>query len=232
MAVNLFSIGRFTVHGYGLMIGLGFAVAVLLGSRQAEKDKLSGDHFINIAMWVLVIGFLGGKLLNVIVNFKVFLQNPMSVLGSEGFVVYVGIITGILAIYAYCHIKKLDFFKYFDLFAVFVPINQAFGRLGCFMAGCCYGRVSNSRIGVVFPVGLFGSQRKTISVCGVILSKIPSVTSKSFSSCSIYSLILHWASSSAAEYSLKVGTVIRASLDRTASTRRYISSAAPLPQRI
>lgn len=155
MAVDLFSIGKFTIHGYGLMIGLGFLVAVLLGSARAKKEGLSPDHFMNIALWVLIIGFAGGKLLNVIVCFKQFLSDPLSVLGSEGFVVYGGIITGILSIYVYCHVKKIPFLDYFDIFATFVPINQAFGRLGCLMAGCCYGRRTDSWFGIVFPEGSF-----------------------------------------------------------------------------
>lgn len=153
MAIDLFSIGRFTVHGYGLMIGMGFLFAVLLGSYKAKKVGLSADDFTSIAMWVLIIGFLGGKILFLIVEFKGFLQNPLSMLKSEGFVVYGGIFTGILAIYVYCKIKKLEFLRYIDLFAAFVPLNQAFGRMGCFMAGCCYGRETDSFLGVVFPEG-------------------------------------------------------------------------------
>lgn len=153
MAIDLFTIGRFTVHGYGLMIGLGFLLAVLLGSYKAKKVGLSADDFTSIAMWVLVIGFLGGKILFLIVEFKGFWDNPLSMLKSEGFVVYGGIFTGILAIYVYCKIKKLEFLRYIDLFAAFVPLNQAFGRMGCFMAGCCYGRETDSFLGVVFPEG-------------------------------------------------------------------------------
>lgn len=153
MAIDLFSIGKFTVHGYGLMIGLGFLAAVLLGSYLAKSQGLSADHLTNIAMWVLVIGFLGGKLLFVIVSFKEFLASPLSVLGSSGFVVYGGIATGILSIYVYCKICKIEFVKYFDIIATCVPLNQAFGRIGCFLAGCCYGRETDSIFGVVFPEG-------------------------------------------------------------------------------
>lgn len=153
MAIDLFSIGRFTVHGYGLMIGLGFLAAVLLASYEAKRDGMSPDHLTNIAMWTLVIGFLGGKLLFVIVEVKDFLANPLRALGSSGFVVYGGIITGILTIFVYCKVKKISTSDYFDLIATFVPVNQGFGRLGCFMAGCCYGRTTDSWYGVIFPEG-------------------------------------------------------------------------------
>jgi phosphatidylglycerol---prolipoprotein diacylglyceryl transferase len=153
MKIDLFTIGHFTVHGYGLMIGLGFLVAYLLLGYWAKKYKLSADHATNIAICVLLFGFLGGKLLFILVEFKSFLQSPLAVIGSEGFVVYGGIITGILTIYIYCKIKKLNFLQYFDILAPAVAINQAFGRIGCFLAGCCYGRETHSSIGVVFPEG-------------------------------------------------------------------------------
>lgn len=153
MAIDLFSIGPVTVHGYGLMIGLGFIAAILVGSYLAQKNELSADHFTNIAIWTIVIGFLGGKLLYVIVNFKHFLEAPMDVLGSEGFVVYGGIITGVITIVVYCRIKKLSAMDYLDLIVICAALNQAFGRVGCFLAGCCYGRRTDSAIGVIFPEG-------------------------------------------------------------------------------
>lgn len=153
MAIDLFSIGPVTVHGYGLMIGLGFVAAILFGSYWAKKRGLSADHFTNIAIWTLIIGFAGGKLLYIIVNFSHFLSSPLAVLGSEGFVVYGGIITGVTAIVVYCIVKKLNCFEYLDLVCTSAVLNQAFGRLGCFMAGCCYGRETDSFLGVVFPEG-------------------------------------------------------------------------------
>ncbi len=153
MAIDLFSIGRFTVHGYGLMIGLGFMAAVLAGGYLAKRRGLSEPDFTNMAIFVLVIGFAGGKLLHIIVEFKTFLTDPMSVIGSEGFVVYGGIITGIATIYVYCRIKKLKFAEYIDIFAAVVPLNQALGRVGCLLAGCCYGRATHSAFSLVFPDG-------------------------------------------------------------------------------
>lgn len=155
MAVDLFSIGKFTVHGYGLMIGLGFLIGVLLACDKAKKKGFSADHLSSIAMCVLIIGFLGGKILFVIVNFGTFIKQPLAVLGSEGFVVYGGVITGVASIFAYCAIKKIETFEYLDLIGTYVPLVQAFGRIGCFCAGCCYGKRTDSWLGVVFPEGCF-----------------------------------------------------------------------------
>lgn len=153
MAVDLFSIGSFTIHGYGLMIAIGFFVALMYASWQCKKKDLDGDFVFNLAMLVLVIGWLGGKILYTIVEFKEFLVNPLNVLASEGFVVYGGVVTGTLTVIFYTKMKKKSFFDYADVIVTGVAINQAFGRVGCFLAGCCYGRETNSWIGVVFPAG-------------------------------------------------------------------------------
>ena len=83
MKSELFSIGPVVIHGYGLMIGIGFILCVLMGAKRAKKHGLSADALWDIALYGIVFGFLGAKLLFVLVEFKAFLANPMSVLGSE-----------------------------------------------------------------------------------------------------------------------------------------------------
>lgn len=153
MKIVLFSIGPLTVHGYGLMIGIGVLCCIFMGMKRAKKNGLSEDAVIDIAIWGLLAGFLGAKLLYVIVEWKRFLADPLSVLGSEGFVVYGGIIAGVLAAIIYCKRKKLVFLEYFDLCSASIALAQGFGRIGCFLAGCCYGRETTSSLGVVFPEG-------------------------------------------------------------------------------
>lgn len=153
MKLELFSIGPVTVHGYGLMIAIGVVACLFLASYRAKKHNLSEEAVIDIAIYGLLAGFLGAKLLYVLVEFERFIKEPMSVIGSEGFVVYGGIIFGISAAILYCKIKKLRFLEYFDLCAPSISIAQGFGRIGCFLAGCCYGRETDSFLGVVFPEG-------------------------------------------------------------------------------
>ena len=63
MKKDLFSIGGFTIHGYGLMIGIGFLAAYLLSDHRAKKKGLDGDHVLGLGMWVIVIGLAGAKFL-------------------------------------------------------------------------------------------------------------------------------------------------------------------------
>lgn len=153
MKTELFKIGSLSVHGYGFMIGLGFLVALLIGELRARKKGLRDEAVIDIAILAGVCGFLGAKVLYVIVSFQDFLKNPLAVLGSEGFVVYGGIISGALVVMLYCRIKKLNFMEYFDLVMPEIAIAQGFGRIGCFLAGCCYGRKTDAWFGVTFPEG-------------------------------------------------------------------------------
>lgn len=150
---DILSIGSITIHGYGLMIGIGFIVALLIGSYRAKQKGLDPDVVSSIAILLISCGFLGAKLLYIIVEFEQFIADPISILGSEGFVVYGGIIGGALSATIYCRRTKIDWRSYFDLLMPSVAIAQGFGRIGCFLAGCCYGRETDSIIGVIFPEG-------------------------------------------------------------------------------
>lgn len=147
------NVGPVTIYGYGLMIGIGVLFCILMGMMRAKKYGLKEDAVIDIAIYGLVIGFLGAKLLFIIVEWEDFMKDPMSVLGTEGFVVYGGISAGVLAAIVYCRIKKLVFLEYFDLLSASIALAQGFGRIGCFLAGCCYGRETDSFFGVTFPAG-------------------------------------------------------------------------------
>ncbi len=151
MRVDLFSIGRFTVHSYGLMIAIGVIVAVALAMRRAKTVALSADEMLNVAIVVVVFGFAGAKVLFVLENWRVFLAHPLSVLGSSGFVVYGGILIGLFCLFVYCRwIRKIPFLRYLDLVFPSVALGQAFGRVGCFLAGCCYGKPTDAWWGVTF----------------------------------------------------------------------------------
>ncbi len=150
---DILTIGSITIHGYGLMIGIGFVCAILVGVYRAKRRGLDINVIIDIALISIAFGFLGAKLLYVLTDIRHFLEAPLAVLGSEGFVVYGGVLSGALSAVIYCHRKKLSFMSYFDLLMPSVAIAQGFGRIGCFLAGCCYGRETDSILGVVFPAG-------------------------------------------------------------------------------
>lgn len=151
MKIELFRIGNVPIYGYGAMIALGLLMAIIVGVYRFKKQGLKDDAVYDILIVGGVFGFAGAKLLYVIVEFKDFLADPLGVLGSTGFVVYGGLIAGVVAGWVYTRIKKLNFMEYWDNVMPEIALVQGFGRIGCFLAGCCYGRETHAWYGVVFP---------------------------------------------------------------------------------
>lgn len=147
---DILSIGPFTIRGYGLMIAIGVLLALFIGEKRAKKKGLDAEAIYPLTFVCVIFGFLGAKLLYCIVEWKSFIKNPFSALSSSGFVVYGGIIVGILAAFFYIHKKKLDFWDYFDIVLPSVAVAQGFGRIGCFLAGCCYGKPTEAWYGIAF----------------------------------------------------------------------------------
>lgn len=147
---DLLKIGPFVIHSYGLLIGIGFLVAVFVAERRAPKNGMDPDAVVAFGLYCAVTGILGAKILYCIVNWKEFLQHPLQLMGTDGLVVYGGIIGGILCAVIYCKIKKSNFWDYFDLVLPSVALAQGFGRMGCFMAGCCYGEETHAWYGIAF----------------------------------------------------------------------------------
>ena len=154
MKNELFSIGPITIYGYGLMIAIGVLAAYFSATYRSKKYALDPDKVFYVTVWAVIGGFGGAKLLYLITQLPAILKDPSLLKDARnGFVVYGGIIGGILAAWLYCKVAKLKFMKYFDLVMPSVALAQGFGRIGCFLAGCCYGRETTSRFGVIFPEG-------------------------------------------------------------------------------
>lgn len=151
MKNELFSIGPFTVYGYGLMIAVGFLSAYLCCEYRAKKQKLDPELLFGILVCSILGGLAGAKVLYWITRLPDILKNPAILWNlADGFVVYGGIIGGVLLGAGYVIKKKAPFWCYFDLVMPSVALAQGFGRLGCFLAGCCYGRETDSWIGMAF----------------------------------------------------------------------------------
>ena len=135
----LFKIGKLSIPGYGFMIAIGFVAAIIVGEYRAKKKGLDSEAIIDLAIIAILTGFLGAKILYILISFREFLESPGDFLKTSGFVVYGGIISGVLCCMLYCRIKKLKFLDYFDIVMPEVAIAQGFGRIGCFLGGCCYG---------------------------------------------------------------------------------------------
>ena len=141
MKNELFSIGPVTVYGYGLMMALGIVTAYSLLEYRARKKGLDADKVFGMTICAVLCGLLGAKVLYLVTRLGDLIADP-SVFADclkDGFVVYGGIIGGILGAMLACKIKKLPFLTIFDLTVPGLALGQGIGRIGCLLAGCCYG---------------------------------------------------------------------------------------------
>ncbi|HUL79500.1 MAG TPA: prolipoprotein diacylglyceryl transferase [Vicinamibacteria bacterium] len=146
------SIGPFTLHTYGVLLAIAFLAGLWAASRQArraapllfeandERARYS-DRVIDMAVWVLIAGLVGAKLLLLAVDWHYYARNPRELLGifQSGGVFYGGLVAGILVAWWYARRHRLPGWPTADVLAPGVVLGQAIGRLGCFSAGCCWG---------------------------------------------------------------------------------------------
>lgn len=151
MRYILFELGPITIYSYGFMIALGFILCVTLAEKRCEKLGLDREKIYSLAFWAIGGGLLGAKILYYITDIKNIIENPKLLLDiANGFVVYGGIIGGVVGGSLFVFKHKMNFWKYFDLAMPSVSLAQGFGRIGCFLAGCCYGRETDCALGIIF----------------------------------------------------------------------------------
>ncbi|MCF8088850.1 MAG: prolipoprotein diacylglyceryl transferase [Desulfotignum sp.] len=144
--------GSVTLYTYGFFLAMGFLTAVWFSKRNARFYDLKPDDISDLFFVILVSGIVGARLLYVIINFADFKASPLDVfkLWNGGLVFFGGFIGAVAASIVTLRIKKLPFFKTADTIAPGVALGHGIGRLGCFFAGCCYGRQCDLPIAVQF----------------------------------------------------------------------------------
>ena len=152
---DLFSIGPVTFHTYGLMTAIGIIAAYLMMERRAEQKHFSEKErgkTLGLILSCLIFGYLGSKILYILTILPQLIQDPSLFFRSltGGWVIFCGLLGGIFGAWLFCRLQKLPAGKYFDLAFPAVALAQAFGRVGCFFAGCCYGVETDSRFSVMF----------------------------------------------------------------------------------
>ncbi len=148
MYPELFRIGTFPITTYGIWLALGMLCALFVASRLAARDGLPRERIYDLGLWVLVGGLVGSKILMILVEpgVQVF---TLDFLRSGG-VYYGGLIGGFIAAVLVVRLYKLPFWKVADALVPGLALGQAFGRQGCFAAGCCWGKETALPWGVHF----------------------------------------------------------------------------------
>jgi phosphatidylglycerol:prolipoprotein diacylglycerol transferase len=151
-------LGPLKVRWYGLMYVLGFCATYLLVRHQIRRFRLAGlaKHFENLNLVLILSLVLGARLGYVLFyNPGYYLANPQDILATwQGGMSFHGALVGVLAGgLIFCRATGLPFWQTADVYVVTVPIGLGFGRIGNFINGELYGRVSDVPWAMVFPTG-------------------------------------------------------------------------------
>ena len=143
MHPKLLELGPVTLHTYGLFLAVAFIAGIWITSRNARKEGVDADSIWNMGLIVLCATLVGCKLLMLISDFSYYAANPreifsLSTLRSMG-VFYGGLLLALAAAAWYLRKRRLPAWRVADCAAPGIALGQAIGRLGCLMAGCCYG---------------------------------------------------------------------------------------------
>ncbi|MCX7765161.1 MAG: prolipoprotein diacylglyceryl transferase, partial [Candidatus Sumerlaeia bacterium] len=140
--ILIYIFDNFYIGTYGALVAFGALVGALLALYRAKRAGIPTDFIIDLLFYSTLVGFIGGRLFFIFVNFKDFLLHPAQYIFSrQGFVFLGGIVCALPVAVYYTRRKKMPTGKVADVLAPSLPLAHIFGRLGCFAAGCCYGKV-------------------------------------------------------------------------------------------
>jgi len=152
MSPILFRLGSLSVYAYGFFLALGFVVGLILAVLKTQKEGVPFEHVANLFFYTVLSAILGSRLLFILVNVDLYRQNPLQMfkIWEGGLVFYGGLILAVAVSIGYMRWHRLPLWNFADLFSPSIAIGLFFGRLGCFFAGCCYGKETSLPWGVVF----------------------------------------------------------------------------------
>ena len=156
----LVQIGHFSLPTYGFLVATGVLLGLLLCVRNAQRLGINQDDTWNLGIVVVLAGILGAKILLIVNDWGFYTRNPGEILSvntlRSGGVFSGGLVAALLAAAWYMARHKMPPLRTCDAFAPGLAIGHAIGRVGCFTAGCCWGKPTHHAWGVVFRNPLAG----------------------------------------------------------------------------
>lgn len=156
MHPDLFAIGPFQIKTYGFCMALGFLAAWQVIAWVCRRTGRKAEPLSNLILLMMVSGVVGSRIAYVIEHwqseFAGHLERIVRV-DQGGLMFYGGLILAVAVFFIWCAVRKEKVMPLADLLTMVIPLGHAFGRVGCFFFGCCYGRPSASVCAVAFPRG-------------------------------------------------------------------------------
>lgn len=150
----LFHFFGFPIPTFGVIVALAFMVSLFWIYQRAKSAGENLDLYMEFAPWLMISAIIGARLFYILFFPQEFFADPLGVLlGQGGLVWYGGMIGVILAALTFTHFKKLNLFHLGDIVAPPAALGLAIGRIGCLMAGCCYGAPCHAPWAIHYPAG-------------------------------------------------------------------------------
>jgi phosphatidylglycerol:prolipoprotein diacylglycerol transferase len=153
MFPELFHIGSFPINTYGVFLALAFLCAILVSVNLATRDGLPREKIYDLCLWMLLASLIGSKLLMLFTEPE-YREHPLQLLSLDflrsGGVFYGGLIGAAITGYLLMRRYRLPWWKTADACAPGIALGSFLGRLGCFSAGCCWGKPTTLPWGVKF----------------------------------------------------------------------------------
>jgi phosphatidylglycerol:prolipoprotein diacylglycerol transferase len=150
----LISIGSFHLPTYGTLLVLAILAGIFTAIRLGRRVGLDSGLILDFCTWVMLVALAGAKVLMVLSEWNYYRDNPGEIFSLStlmaGGVFYGGFLAALFFTLWYVQVQKLSFWKMADVLAPGVALGQSIGRLGCFSAGCDYGKPTQVWWGVVF----------------------------------------------------------------------------------
>ncbi len=147
----LFELGSLKIYSYGFMIALGVIAGVAYMAIRGKKETgLTFDIANSLFLYIFAAAFIGGKVFLFFEDPSYYISKPEKLLAGRGFVFYGSFLFAIPTMYWFFKKHKLPVYQMLDIMAITTCLVHFFGRIGCFMAGCCYGKPTHTIFGVSF----------------------------------------------------------------------------------
>ncbi|MFN7137752.1 MAG: prolipoprotein diacylglyceryl transferase [Limisphaerales bacterium] len=151
-----FSIGGVSVHWYGILVAIGFILGFWTAGKRAPRYGLTAEKVMDLAPWILIPALIGARGLHVLSYWDEFAGKPWTTIFNirgGGLVFYGGFIGACVGVIFYTRWKKIALWNLADVLAPSVALGHMFGRLGCLMTGCCFGRECAWPWAIQYPAG-------------------------------------------------------------------------------
>jgi phosphatidylglycerol:prolipoprotein diacylglycerol transferase len=152
MYPRLFELGPVTVYAYGVLLAAAYLLGLKFAMVRARERGLDDARVLDLGIYIIVSALVGAKLLLVLTDLQTFINNPRELLTlvRAGGVFYGGLILAVVVAIWYIRRVRLPLWSTCDVFAPGIALGHVVGRLGCFFAGCCYGRETTVPWAVTF----------------------------------------------------------------------------------